>query len=314
MPETDDETWGVGPANWRHRSKIAADPPERNERGFLTEITTGLSSGIDLSRTLFGRPEESPDMTVHLWNLTLDWLGYATTRIEWTDGPIAYTDPGRYGVLTGEWTPETASLATAHPPARDYRRQDADLVVVTHDHHYDGDGIMRVATEETSVVVFEGVEPERITRDEPPLTDLPGTLIRVEYGDTVQCAGIDVTTIEARTTPSEQGAESSHPPGFGCGYLLGYNESTVFYPGDSDRLQSHSDLDVDVFLAPIDDEITMGPDGATTLASALAPSLVVPIHYNTFPGLAGNSEAFATGIASRSIPVALDETTDGLAN
>jgi L-ascorbate metabolism protein UlaG (beta-lactamase superfamily) len=39
----------------------------------------------------------------------------------------------------------------------------------------------------------------------------------------------------------------------------------------------------------------------------MVPDLVVPIHYDTFDDLEANGEAFAGDVASRSIPVALDE-------
>ena len=83
-------------------------------------------------------------MTVRHDELTVEWLGYATLRLAAEDVCV-YTDPGRYGVLTGEWEPDTEDIG--HPPSRDYREQDGDVVVVTHIHHYDPDGIERVASD-----------------------------------------------------------------------------------------------------------------------------------------------------------------------
>ncbi|MDZ5810079.1 MBL fold metallo-hydrolase, partial [Halorubrum sp. AD140] len=67
-------------------------------------------------------------MTVHYDGFAVEWLGYATARLEPASGPVAYTDPGRYGVLDDYWA------------------RDGDLVVVTHDHHYDPEGIRSVAS------------------------------------------------------------------------------------------------------------------------------------------------------------------------
>ena len=43
-------------------------------------------------------------MTVNADDLAIEWLGYATVRLE-TPAATVYLDPGRYGVLTGEWAP-----------------------------------------------------------------------------------------------------------------------------------------------------------------------------------------------------------------
>ena len=236
----------------------------------------------------------------------MDWLGYATARIKWRDGTVAYTDPGRYGVLEETWTPGDFETATSHPDARDYRAADADLVVVTHDHHYDPDGIDRVASEDATVVVYDRVDADNISRDVTPVSDLAYDVVRVAYGDTVEAADVTVDVVPAETAPDSTGS-SSHPPGFGCGYVLGHDDRAVFWTGDSDALDAHESLDPDVFLPPLSGDITMDEAEAAALAGALDPDLVVPIHYNTFEGLAGDGEQFAVDVARRGIPVALDE-------
>ncbi|WP_336036782.1 MBL fold metallo-hydrolase [Halobacterium yunchengense] len=246
-------------------------------------------------------------MTVRQADLTVDWLGYATARIEWPDGTVAYTDPGRYGVLTGEWTPGDFDTAGGHPESTDYRAQDADLVVVTHDHHYDPDGVERVAGEDATVVVYEGVDADRIGRDVAPVADLPYDVERVAYGDSLAVGGVGVEVVQAETEPDEPGGRSSHPPGFGCGFVLDRGDRSVLWTGDSDALPVHATVDPDVLLPPISGQITMGEREAADLAARLGPDLVVPIHYNTFEGLAGDGRAFAEAVASSGIPVALDE-------
>ncbi|MXR19549.1 MBL fold metallo-hydrolase [Halobacterium bonnevillei] len=248
-------------------------------------------------------------MTVRQGGVTVDWLGYATTRIEWPDATVAYTDPGRYGVLTGEWTPGAFDTAAAHPAARDYRAEDADLVVVTHDHHYDPDGIERVAAADASVVVYEAVDAANISRDVAPVDELDYDVVRVAYGDKLTAAGVDLSVLPAETVPDEPGGTSSHPPGFGCGFVLTRGGRSAFWPGDTDPLDAHEALAPDVFLPPISAGITMTESEAATLAATLAPDLVVPIHYNTFAGLAADEDAFVAAVARRGIPVAVDSRT-----
>ena len=246
-------------------------------------------------------------MTVSHDGVTVDWLGYATARIEWPDGTVAYTDPGRYGVLTGEWTPDDHDGADHHPPASDYHATDADVVVVTHAHHYDPHGIERVASEDATVVVYDGVSADDTGRSVTRVDALDYDVRRVEYGDAPTVAGVAVETVPAETAPDKPGSTSSHPPGFGCGFVLTRDDTPVFYPGDSDALAAHDDLDPAVFLAPISRRITMSETEAADLAERLNPGLVVPVHYNTFERLAGDSRAFASDVASRGIPVALDD-------
>lgn len=86
-------------------------------------------------------------MTVTYRDLQIEWLGYATVRIESPDGYVVYLDPGRYGVL------------------EDYYARDGDLVCVTHDHHYDTDAIEQVAADDATVIVYGGIDADAIDRD-----------------------------------------------------------------------------------------------------------------------------------------------------
>lgn len=246
-------------------------------------------------------------MTVRYAGVEIDWLGYATARIEWPGGTVAYVDPGRYGVLTGEWDPDDPKLAEAHPEPRDYRAQDGDVVVVTHDHHYDSDGIRRVASEDATVIVYDAVYPQGIGRDVELVEDLPYDVRRVDDEADFLVGDLIVRSVAAYTLPDEPGGEASHPEGFGCGFLLTADGTTVFWPGDTDVLDGHAELDVDVFLPPLDKQITMTPAEAADLAEAMDPGLVVPIHYNTFERLTADSAAFAADVAKRGVPVVLDE-------
>jgi L-ascorbate metabolism protein UlaG (beta-lactamase superfamily) len=249
-------------------------------------------------------------MTVRHGDVTVEWLGYATARIERPDGTVVYTDPGRYGCLTGEWSADGEGAADAHPPARDYDARDGDLVVVTHDHHYDSDGIRRVAREDATVVVYDAVHPPGIDRDVAPLSELPQEVVRVDDETDTLLEDVVVRSVPAYNHPDGPNTDASgeplHPEGFGCGYLLTLGDTTVFWPGDSDVLEGHAALDVDVFLPPIGN-FTMDRQDAAVLAADLDPGLVVPIHYNTFAALEADSAAFAVDVAKRGVPVALDE-------
>ncbi|WP_121823166.1 MBL fold metallo-hydrolase [Halostella salina] len=243
--------------------------------------------------------------------LSIDWFGYATARIAGDDA-VVYTDPGRYGVLRGEWADRYGGAD--HPSGGAYDAQDGGVVLVTHDHHYDDDGIERVAADDATVVVYEAVSADGVAdnsgRDVREPEDLPYDVRRVGYGDTVSVDGVEVSVQPAYNLPdgpNASGGEPLHPEGFGCGFVATVDGVRCFWPGDSDVLDEHRTLDVDVLLPSISRNFTMDRHDAAALAADLDPGLVVPIHYNTFSDLRSDSGAFAADVAKRGVPVALAE-------
>ena len=237
-------------------------------------------------------------MTVRYDDLTVEWLGYATARVE-DGGPVVYTDPGRYGVLDEYWA------------------RDGDVVLVTHDHHYDPEGIRSVADESATLVVYAAVDPERIDRDVESTDSLAADYDVIRVDDETETevetpsGTVTVWTVAAYNEPDGPRADADgnvpHPEGFGCGFLFSAGERTVFWPGDSDALEGFAELDVGVFLANIGGgDIVSDRHESADLAERMDPDIVVPIHYDTFEALEADGEAFAGDVAARSIPVALD--------
>ncbi|MFB6083675.1 MAG: MBL fold metallo-hydrolase [Halorientalis sp.] len=231
-------------------------------------------------------------MTVRFEDCRVDWLGYATVRIEGPDGTVVYLDPGRYGVLD------------------EYDAEDGDIVCVSHVHHYDSDGIERVAREDATVLVHEAVHHSETDRDVTPVRDLPYDVRRVDDERDGLVGDVIVRTTAAYNHAdgphTDAAGDPIHPEGFGCGFLLTVGGTTVFWPGDTDVLDGHAALDVDLFLPPIGGTFTMDREAAAALAEAMAPGLVLPIHYDTFAAIETDAEAFAADVASRGVPVVLD--------
>ena len=247
-------------------------------------------------------------MTVSYDDLAIEWLGYATVRIE--GERTIYLDPGRYGVLTGEWEPDS-ERGRAHPEPTDYRPEDGDLVCLSHVHHYDSDGIDRVLDDEGTVVACEGINTRTSSRNLPRLLDLAYDLERVGTEAQLIAADTPIWTVPAYNEPDGPHTRADgtpiHPEGRGCGFLLSVDGTRLFWPGDTDVLAGHEELDVDVLLPPIGGTFTMDREAAADLAAAMDPDLVVPIHYNTFEAIETDSAAFAEDLGARGIEVALDE-------
>jgi L-ascorbate metabolism protein UlaG (beta-lactamase superfamily) len=248
-------------------------------------------------------------MTVAFDALSIDWYGYATIRLA-TPETTVYVDPGRYDVLTGGWTADSEAAADAHPVGRDRRPEDGDLVCVTHVHHYDPDGIERVASDDAPVLVFEGISVHGTDRTDVRPADLDYDVRRVGMEDELVAADVPTWTIPAYNEPNGPHTRADgtpyHPRGRGCGYVFALGGRRICWPGDTDVLDGHAELDVDVFLPPIGGSFTMDRHEAAELAAEMRPQLLVPVHYNTFEALETDDRAFAADVAAAGVPVALD--------
>ncbi|MDQ2071831.1 MBL fold metallo-hydrolase [Haloarcula sp. NS06] len=248
-------------------------------------------------------------MTVRHDGITAEWLGYATLRLEGED-TVVYFDPGRYGVLTGEWEPDTPGIG--HPPTQDYAPEDGDIVCVTHIHHYDPDGIRRVASEDATVVAFEGINVHATDRDLDRLADLDYEVRKVSMEADVLVDDVPIWTMPAYNHEDGRNVKDDgspiHPRGIGCGFLVSLDDTRVFWPGDTDVLDGHAELDVSLFVPTIAKNYTMNRHEAADLAEEMDPDLVLPMHYNTFESLEADSGAFAEDVAKRGVPVVLDES------
>jgi L-ascorbate metabolism protein UlaG (beta-lactamase superfamily) len=224
--------------------------------------------------------------------LELDWLGYATVRLE-ADGTVVYLDPGRYGVLDG------------------YEGGDGNIVCVSHGHHYDTDAIRRVATDDATVVVFEGINTHRIGRDVERPADLPYEIRTVDSESDIAVGDAIIRTTAAYNEPDgphvRPSGEPYHPEGRGCGFHVTLDGVSVYWPGDTDVLAGQEHLDVDVFCPPIGGTLTMDRQEAADLAEAMVPGLIVPVHYDTFPEIEADAEAFSDDLHERGIEVKLDD-------
>jgi len=251
-------------------------------------------------------------MTVHYDGLQVEWLGYATVRLQSPDGTVVYVDPGRYGVLD-DHDARDGGPASEGSETSSGRWSDGDAVCVSHVHHYDPGGIRRVAKEDATVLVYDAVHHSETDRDVTPVPDLPFDTRRVDTAANVVVDGVIVHPVEAynhadgpHTRPD---GTPIHPEGFGCGFVLDIEGTRVYFPGDTDVLDGFGELNVDVLLPPIGGTYTMDREGAADLAALLNPALVVPVHYDTFEGIEADADAFAADVAGRGVPVALDDPT-----
>lgn len=85
--------------------------------------------------------------------------------------------------------------------------------------------------------------------------------------------------------------------GMPAGIILTIGDKVLYHVGDTGLF---SDLkligdrhDIDVALVPIGDNFTMGPEDALVAADWINAKTVIPVHYNTFPVIEQDGDAFA---------------------
>ncbi|HET9947537.1 MAG TPA: metal-dependent hydrolase [Longimicrobiales bacterium] len=87
-----------------------------------------------------------------------------------------------------------------------------------------------------------------------------------------------------------------------CGFLIRLNEGKSFHhAGDTGLIASMQLLagQVDVAMIPIGDRYTMGPEDAVRAVEMIAPKVVIPIHYGTWPPIEQDPEAFKKAVGKR---------------
>lgn len=80
------------------------------------------------------------------------------------------------------------------------------------------------------------------------------------------------------------------------GIILATNDATIYFAGDTGLfldMQLIADHELDVAVLPIGDNYTMGPEDAVKAAKFLKAKHVVPCHFDTWPLIAQDADAWA---------------------
>ena len=85
-----------------------------------------------------------------------------------------------------------------------------------------------------------------------------------------------------------------------CGFLLTANDGKKIYMAQDTGLFGDMELigdeGIDLALFPIGDNYTMGPDDALRAVKLVRPKVAIPIHYNTFPLISQDANAWAARV------------------
>lgn len=146
------------------------------------------------------------------------------------------------------------------------------------------------------------------------------SVIGMNQGGTVEAAGIGITMVPAVHSAGDiyAGAEAPIYLGTAVGFVLELeNGFRIYHAGDTVAFR---DMELirelwkpDLAMLPIGGHFTMGPTEAAIAVGFLGVRDVVPLHYGTFPILAGTPAALRDALTARGIGgVTVHEPTRGV--
>ncbi|MCL8206629.1 MAG: metal-dependent hydrolase [Actinomycetia bacterium] len=221
----------------------------------------------------------------------ITWLGHATFLIDSPKGIRIVTDP---------WLKDNPKC----PPA--YHELDrADILTVSHG-HFDHLGSAADLAKRTGASVVSNFEIVSYLQAQ----GVDGG-VGMNKGGTVEVRGIRLTLVHA---VHSSGISTDHGLVYGGeagGFVIQLENGLVIYHAGDTNVFSDMALikelyRPDIALLPIGGHFTMAPKEAAYAVRLLGPKVVIPMHYGTFPVLAGTPEAFRDLVGDQAEVVVLE--------
>lgn len=219
--------------------------------------------------------------------MEITWLGHSAFLLE-DGGTTLLIDP----FLNGN--PKAAAKASEVP---------ADFILVSHGHaDHVGDAVD--IAERTGATVIANFEIATWLQEKMGLRHVHG----MQHGGAHTFPfGRVKFTLAFHGSALPDGSNGGNPVGFHITFNDGkkvYDAADTGLFGDMKLIGEEG---IDLAILPIGDNFTMGPDDAVRGVKLLTPRRVVPIHYDTFPLIAQDANAWAERVRKETsaVPVVM---------
>lgn len=233
----------------------------------------------------------------------LHWYGQAAWRIDTPSGGVILIDPW----LTVPTNPEKDSVE---------KLERVDYILITHGHSDHVGDAVEIAKKTGAILVA----PYGLQFNLKSVAGYPEKQATAATGGNVggtfdlPKAGAKVTIVNAihgsELVPPVWKAGEGQPAALTSGNPVGYvlqikGGPTIYHTGDTDvygdmRLIAEH-FKVDLMLACIGGHFTMDPTRAAEAVALVKPKQVIPMHFGTYPVLAGTPAQFKAALAKRGL-------------
>jgi L-ascorbate metabolism protein UlaG (beta-lactamase superfamily) len=208
----------------------------------------------------------------------ITWLGHSTVLVQTAKGTNILIDP--FMAQNPKYPKDFALPSKIH------------YILLTHGHGDHISDTVPVAKRHGSTVVAIYELAEYMAGKGVSET------IGMNLGGTVQLDDVAATMVEAKHSAAAQDEKGVHNVGVAAGYVLTIDGGPVLYHAGDTAVFADMSLIRELYapkvaMLPIGGHFTMGPKEAAVAARLLAPEVILPLHFGTFPPLKGTPEEVA---------------------
>jgi L-ascorbate metabolism protein UlaG (beta-lactamase superfamily) len=213
----------------------------------------------------------------------ITWLGHATVLVQTPAGANILIDP--FIAQNPKYPKDFVLPSKIH------------AILLTHGHGDHMSDVVPVAKKHGSTVVA--------------IHELAGYVagkgvaetIGMNLGGSVQLEDVMASMVDARHSAGAQDEEGTHYVGVAAGFVLTIAEGPVLYHAGDTTVFRDMELIRQLYqpkiaMLPIGGHYTMGPKEAALAVRFVAPEVVLPLHFGTFPPLKGTPEQLAALVDS----------------
>jgi len=230
---------------------------------------------------------------------TITWWGHANVEV---------LTPGGVTILFDPWFGNPSSPKPVAEVGR------CDVMLVTHGHHDHLGAAPGQVRQADALEIARRTKPvwpcihEMSLWLEDRLAEAGVEIVGFNIGGTVGARGLKVTMVGADHSAGDWSAEGEGPLflGMPAGFVVELEDgSRLYHAGDTSAFGEMRFIGElhrpDIVMLPIGGHYTMGPQEAALAVELLGVREVLPIHYGTFPVLAGRPAELRDALAARGL-------------